>query len=268
VRLSIEHRTTYRFSQPQARLVQMLRMTPTDTDDQTVADWRIDVCCDARLKPARDGFGNIVTMLYAEGPIAKIEIAVAGEVLTRDASGVVRGAAEPFPPVLYARTTPLTEADAAIAAFAAAQPGEGLARLHALNQGVRERFALGCGRPEAGLSAADAFTRTELTARDLAHVFIAAARSISVPARYVSGYSLALAGGCDEPAPHGWAEAWVDGLGWVGFDPATGLSPAADYVRIAIGLDSAGAAPVAGSRLGDGDEELDVDMTVERLVEG
>ena len=81
-----------------------------------------------------------------------------------------------------------------------------------------------------------------------------------MPARYVSGY-------CDlagdrRPTPHGWADAWVEGLGWVQFDPTLGLSPEEHHVRIAMAPDATGAAPVAGSRLGEGDEALDVEVTV------
>ena len=69
MRITIDHRTHYRFSQPQGRIVQMLRLTPGDTQDQTVVNWHVGVDCDARLRPATDGFGNAITMLYAEGPI-------------------------------------------------------------------------------------------------------------------------------------------------------------------------------------------------------
>ena len=119
MRITIDHRTHYRFSQPQGRIVQMLRLTPGDTQDQTVVNWHVGVDCDARLRPAVDGFGNAITMLYAEGPIAAIDISVTGEVLTGNASGVVRGSAEPLPPLLFLRETPRTALDDGLTAFAA-----------------------------------------------------------------------------------------------------------------------------------------------------
>jgi transglutaminase-like putative cysteine protease len=239
-------------------------MTPADTDQQTIADWRILVGCDARLRESRDGFGNVVTMIYADGPLSQIEIAVTGEVLTAESSGVVTGISEPFPPALYQRPTPATAADDAIAAFARSATGDApvLDRLHSLNRAVHERFPLHVARPMAGRTARAAFAEGETTARDLAHIFIAAARTLGCAARYVSGYSLIAAKGETQPTPHGWAEAWVDDLGWVGFDPGMGLCAAEEYVRVAIGLDAAGAAPVAGSRLGDGHECLDVGIQV------
>ncbi len=267
MRLSIDHRTTYRFSTPQTRLVQMLRMTPSDTHDQTIAAWRVDVDCDARLKPGRDGFGNRVTMLYAEGPISEIELCVTGEVLTAASTGVLNGATERFPPALYLRSTPLTQADAALASFAqaAADAVPTLDRLHAFNRAVHARFTLCQRRPVQGRTAVEAFAGDTAPARDLAHIFIAGARAIGAPARYISGYSLIIANDATQPTPHGWAEAFVDGLGWVAFDPSTGLCAAEEYVRVAVGLDAAGAAPVAGSRLGEGNEELDVDVHIARM---
>ena len=54
----------------------------------------------------------------------------------------------------------------------------------------------------------------------------------------------------------------MDGLGWIGFDPGAGWCPEDEYVRVAVALDGAGAAPLAGSRQGEGAEELDVDVAV------
>jgi transglutaminase-like putative cysteine protease len=263
MRIAVDHRTHYRFSEPQARIVQMLRLTPTDTQDQTVVSWMIGVDCDARLRDATDGFGNAVTMLYAEGPIAALDVTVTGEVLTLEASGVVRGAIEPLPPMLYCRTTPRTLADAALAGFAAETArGDALERLHRLNAALHARFPVADDAPDTGLTAAEAFAGKTATSRDVAQIFIAAARSLHLPARYVSGYRGDGEAHC---APHGWAEAWVERLGWIGFDPATGLSPDESYVRVAVGLDAAGAASIAGTRVGQGEEELDVDLHVDRL---
>jgi len=263
MRLSIEHRTSYRFSEPQTRLVQMLRLLPENTHDQTVASWQIDVDCDARLREGRDGFGNRTTMLYVDGPVVAITVSVTGEVVTSHSDGVLHGVHEPLPPALYLRTTPATAADAAIAAWASEQvEGGALATLHRLNGALGNRFGRDRSHPEPRLTAGAAFGREAATARDLAQMFVAAARSLGHPARYVTGYALAARD--HRPSPHGWAEAYVEGIGWIGFDPLTGMSPEESHVRVAIGLDAAGAAPVAGSRLGQGEEVLDVDVSVVR----
>ncbi|NIJ19524.1 transglutaminase-like putative cysteine protease [Sphingomonas naasensis] len=262
MRIAIDHRTRYRFTEPQARIVQMLRLTPCDTRDQTAVSWMISVDCDARMRDAVDGFGNAVTMLYAEGPIAAIDISVTGEVLTVDSGGVVHGSSEPLPPMLYLRTTPRTTLGDGLPAFAAesiAGARDSLERLHRLNAALHARFPCLPDAPDTGLTAAEAFESGRATSRDAAQMFIAAARGLEMPARYVSGYRI---DGGAQSAPHAWAEAYVEGLGWVGFDPVTGLSPDQGYVRVAVGLDAHGAASIAGTRIGAGDEKLDVALRV------
>ena len=66
-----------------------------------------------------------------------------------------------------------------------------------------------------------------------------------------------------QEASHAWAEAHIDGIGWVGFDVSNQISPDERYVRVATGLDYSEAAPIHGIRMGDhGEERLNVDITV------
>ncbi|TPG13074.1 transglutaminase family protein [Sphingomonas oligophenolica] len=262
MRLAIDHRTLYRFSAPQRRLVQMLRMTPQNHHDQTVASWRIDVDCDATMRDAHDGFGNATTMLYVAGPIDAIEISVTGEVVTSHSSGELHGTNEVFPAALFLRATAATRADPAIARFAEDTAGGRATTeaLHRIAQSLHDRFAPDTSRPKPGLAAGDAFAYDTGTARDLAQIFLVAARHLGAPARYVSGYRLSDDAGLS--TPHGWAEAFVAGVGWLGFDPSVGRSPDDNYVRVAVALDSTGAAAVAGARLGEADEVIEVDIGV------
>ena len=248
MRLSVDHHSRYRFAFPRSRLVQLLRLTPDDNDDQAITQWDVHVDCDARLRDGRDGFGNRTVMLYVEGPCEAIELFVSGEVLTNPAAGVVHGSVETLPPSLYLRATELTPADPLIAAFAegaGASAGDALARLHLVNAALHRRCALEAGKASNGV--VQAFDCDVACATDLAQMFIIAARSLAVPARFVSGYRAAAG---DHATPHAWAEAHVDGLGWVTFDPATGLSADEGYIRVAVALDAAGAAPLAGPGLG------------------
>ena len=83
------------------------------------------------------------------------------------------------------------------------------------------------------------------------------------PARYVSGYLL-LSDMIDQDASHGWAEAHIAGLGWVGFDVSNGISPDERYVRVATGLDYKEAAPISGMRFGESGESLIVSLQVQQ----
>jgi transglutaminase-like putative cysteine protease len=67
-----------------------------------------------------------------------------------------------------------------------------------------------------------------------------------------------------EGGGHAWAEAYVPRLGWVGFDTVNCVCPAEAHVRVAVGLDALGAAPVRGTRYGIGEESAAVAITVDQ----
>jgi transglutaminase-like putative cysteine protease len=269
LRLLIQHRTGYRFSQPQQRLVQLLRVTPLSFVGQNVIDWQIDVDCNARLKSGRDGFGNETTMLYVDGPIDAIAVTVRGEVLTEDRAGMVLGAIEPLPPPLYLRHSELTRPGDEITAFAreiAAEQDSHLSTLHALMAALHEQVAFDPPSGDVGRGAADAFAERRGVCQDHAHIMIAAARSLGYPARYVSGHLWREGDGeAEQSATHAWAEVWLHKYGWIGFDPTNDLCPDHGYVRVAIGLDYRDAAPLSGARVGGGAERLEVFVRVDRL---
>ncbi|RJF90459.1 transglutaminase family protein [Sphingomonas cavernae] len=263
--LTIDYRTDYRFTHPQQRIIQSLRVTPTSHAGQTVVDWSIDVECDARLRSHVDGYGNKVTMIYIPGPVDHLSIAVSGEVFTEDTAGVVRDAAEPLPPELFLRSTPLSAPSPAIVAFArraAEVDRDKLAWLHLLNHEIHRRLAFDPGKTEVDTDAATAFAAGHGVCQDFAHVFLATARAAGTPARYVSGHLFRRDGAARQPAAHAWVEAWVDHLGWVAFDPTNGICADDAYIRVATGLDYAQAAPLSGARTGGGEERLTVDVHV------
>jgi transglutaminase-like putative cysteine protease len=268
MRLRIAHSIVHRYDPPAAGVIQVLRLTPRNHEGQYVIGWRIDVSGDARLNAHEDAFGNLTHVFAADGPFAELSIKVEGEVETQNTDGVVRGTLERFPPSLFLRDTPLTEADPAILNFAldvrAANSGDTLAELHALLDRLHDDMI--CendpARPPTA-TAAETFARKRGVARDLTHLFLGAARSLRIPARYVAGY-LAGGGAEQESGGHAWAEAHVPGLGWVGFDVANCVCPTDAYVRIAIGLDALGAAPVRGTRYGAGEETLAVAIKVDQ----
>ena len=66
-------------------------------------------------------------------------------------------------------------------------------------------------------------------------------------------------------ASHAWAELWVEGLGWVGFDVANRCCPDDRYIRLGSGFDAADAAPIRGVAQGIGEERLDVHVAVQQV---
>ena len=266
MRLSVHYNTHYRFSEEARRVIQLLRLTPVTFDGQIVHDWRIDVDCDARLREGRDGFGNIIHMLYVDQPVDALKVSVNGRVTTEDRSGVVGGLPHELPVEVFKRATPLTAADEALRDFAASIPnGDTLERLHRLNAAIHDRLKFDTETTHADTSAAEALAAGHGVCQDFAHIFIAAARSAGLPARYISGHLFRRDGEVHQEAAHAWAEGFVEHLGWVAFDPTNGIGADDAYIRVACGLDYRDAAPFAGSRSGGGEEKLDVDVTV-RLV--
>jgi transglutaminase-like putative cysteine protease len=268
MRLHIAHSTIYQFDPPAAGAIQLLRLTPRNHDSQYVVRWRIDVSPDARLSAREDAFGNITHVFSAAGPFRELSVAVEGEVETHGTDGVVRGTVERFPSSLFLRQTALTEADAALANLAenirTASGGAALGALHLLLQTLRGQMVYDLALTNTTMNAAEAFAIKRGVCRDLTHIFIAAARCLGIPARYIAGYLQLADGTVEQQAGHAWAEALVPDLGWIGFDPANGLCPTDGYVRVAVGLDSLGAAPVRGTRYGAGGENLRVAITVDQ----
>jgi transglutaminase-like putative cysteine protease len=265
MRIRITHETTYRYSEPVKSAVQMLRLTPRGHDGQTILSWAIDTDCDARLMRREDWYGNITHSLYATGPIDHISLRVVGEVETADVAGVIRGGVERFPEMFYLRETPLTQTDARIHEFAEAAAGHlasPLDQAHALMGELRERMRFDTQATDATTAAAEAFAAGHGVCQDFTHIFLAAARRLGIPARYVSGY-LHKAGEAVQEAGHAWAEAYIQGLGWVSFDATNAISATEHYVRLAIGLDYLDAAPVRGSYYGVSREALEVSLRIE-----
>jgi len=258
MQLLIDHITRYTYSAPAAGIVQLLKLTPSDTDSQQVVNWRVDVDVDGRMMPSTDAFGNICHMFYAERAVDALTLHVTGTVITTDTAGIVGGATEPLLPVLFRRSTPLTTVTPAIAALAEGlRQEDALSSLHALMLGIRDRMQFEPGITEVATDADTALRLGRGVCQDLSQIFIAAARHLGVPARYVSGHYAAT----DHPeqeAAHAWAEGFVPGLGWVSFDPTHGVCGTEGHVRVAVGLDSRDAAPVRGSRRGGGLESLAV----------
>lgn len=267
MRIRIDHETRYTYARAARFIVQSLRLTPRSTEGQQVRDWRIETDVDTRLRRSEDAFGNIVHTLYTERPTDALMVRVTGEVATVNTGGVLKGTPERLSPLVFLRDTSLTHADPALRAFAA-EIGLGLQpldRLHRLMGAINESVAFMVGSTTADHTAADAFAQKQGVCQDHAQIFIACARRMGIPARYVSGHLHRSDGIIDQDAAHAWAEGWVEDLGWIGFDAANGICPTEHYVRVATGLDALGASPIRGTSYGGGRETMTVALRVRQM---
>jgi transglutaminase-like putative cysteine protease len=85
--------------------------------------------------------------------------------------------------------------------------------------------------------------------QDFSHIFIALARHLGIPTRYVSGYLFRDESGSDrssDGATHAWAEALIPEAGWVGFDPTNDTVAGERHIRVALGRDYADVPPTRG----------------------
>lgn len=265
MRLTIRHVTTYGYAPAVPSVTMRLKLYPGRFEGQLPTEWRVMVN-DIEISPElKDSWGDAVATVFARGEIDRLEIVAEGVVETMDHAGVLKGHRAPIRPQVCLRGTPRTEPDAAIAALAAsATKGEGtlLDKAHQLHEAVATRIVYTPGSTSAATTAAAALEAGEGVCQDHAHVLIAASRSLGWPARYVTGYYLPGPDETPDAATHAWAEIWLEGLGWVGFDAANDLCPTDAYVRLCSGLDAFDAAPIRGHAEGASAETLDVSVSI------
>ena len=270
--LKVDHVTLYTYDRPVRGVVQSHRLTPSRFDGQQTTEWSVHVTDGTRGGAFRDGAGDWVEGWTVKGPVAQIEVRVTGLVQTTDLAGVLRGHRELTPPEAYLRDSPATRMDAALAALAKAADGtaDPLAAAHALSQAVTDAVAYRPGTTHAKTTAAEALAQGEGVCQDHAQVLCAIARATGLPARYVSGYLFATADdviGSVGPheAAHAWAELYLPGLGWTGFDAANRCCPDDRYIRLGSGLDAGEAAPIRGTARSAGKESLSVQVAVQSV---
>jgi transglutaminase-like putative cysteine protease len=270
MRIAIFHDTTYRYATPARSVIQTLRMTPRNHEAQYVVSWRIIASADCKLDRHEDAFGNITHSFTADGPIDELIVHAEGQVEIENSHGLVQGAIERFPPGLFLRETSLTEADDAIAAAARAVEADAgpdvLSVLHALVSHLHGGMAFDSHPTSVVTTAREAFALKRGVCQDFTHIFIAAARHLGIPARYISGYFCRADGVTEQDAGHAWAEALVPDLGWVAFDPTNGISTTDQHLRVAVGLDYLSAAPIRGAQTGGSGEALSVRVLVDQAM--
>jgi transglutaminase-like putative cysteine protease len=266
MRLAIRHTTRYRFTEPVKHGLQRLRLTPKETQGQLIVDWAMEYEGAHQELTYDDQHFNHVTLVSVADGAREVVITCRGTVETEDKAGVIGRHAGHLPLWAFLGHTELTSPGPRVRQLiaAVARSDEGmLPMLHDLSAAIRERVAYDTGHTQVDTCAEDAVAAGHGVCQDHAHIFIAAARALEIPARYVSGY-LMMDDRIEQEATHAWAEAWVQGLGWVGFDVSNGISPDPRYVRVATGRDYRDAAPITGISFGSVAENLTVELAVEQ----
>jgi transglutaminase-like putative cysteine protease len=258
--LHIRHETHYRYERPVKYSVQSLHLTPRRDSSQRALSWSI--AAPGRRLEQIDAHGNIAHLLTIEEPHQEISIVVRGVVETADSDA--RQDDGPLSPLAYLAPTQLTWPNEDIKAFASAalarisDPQE---RVQALAEAVLGAVRYKTGASEVQDSAAVAFKSGSGVCQDHAHVFVACARAVGMPARYVSGYL--YTGDASDAASHAWVDAWLGPeIGWQSMDVTHARPAVRNYCRLAVGRDYLDAAPVRGMRQGGGGEKMEANVLI------
>ena len=266
MRLSIRHETTYRWSEPISYALQQLRLTPKSRTGQEVVAWSTQIDGGQVEVEFEDAHANRTQLVSIKPGQTEVSVVAEGLVDLEDQAGVIGQQGGYLPLWIFQRATDLTRRGSGTQGLArdVRDIENPLDRLHRLSERIREAIAYRTGATEVTMTAEQAIAEGAGVCQDHAHVFVTCARLLDHPARYVSGY-LKIDGREDQDATHAWAEAHLDGIGWVGFDVSNGIAPDDRYVRVATGLDYSDAAPISGMRQGQGAEALEVKVTVSEI---
>ncbi|HEY8681114.1 MAG TPA: transglutaminase family protein [Candidatus Dormibacteraeota bacterium] len=253
-RFEIEHTTRFEYSGPITETMMELRLMPLDGRGQRLLEFALTVSPRVKLTTYADGYGNLVHYFNLLRAHRKLRI-TSRSLVEMDGD---HGPAEDDLVWDFLRfRAPVTDepgVNALAARHVPSDPTSGPAvdnALENLTVAISRDFAYDPAVTNVYTEVAEVLELRAGVCQDFAHLFIAAARAMGVPARYVSGYiHLPGEGGVMEGASHAWAEAWVPGAGWVGFDATHPVRAGENHVRVAVGRDYRDAAPTRGVYVG------------------
>jgi transglutaminase-like putative cysteine protease len=271
MRVSGLHRTCYRYSRPVFLEPHVIRLRPRDDGGQRLIQHSIDISpAPAGTSECLDRHGNVVLHAWFEGLVTALEVrsAFAVDTLRQNPFDFLAARGDVLLPPVYtapASMAPYLEPPPApvrdfAAALAAEAGGRTVDFLTALNRTMHDQFRyelrdLGPAHPPERTLADRAGS-----CRDFAVLFAAAARAVGIAARFVSGY---CDGGETSCHMHAWAEVYLEGSGWRGYDPAQGLAVSTGHVAIAAAPEPGLAAPITGSVRGAAEAAMEYQLQIQ-----
>ena len=280
MKIAVEHSTVYRYDRPALLGPHDIRLRPRDDGGQRLTDFELRIDPPpVMLTACFDQDGNHTARAWFEAPTSALAVRsrfTVETLRTNPFDYLLADRALLRVPLRYGERlgsvlAPYTvrgNASEAVAEFARAAAGRAgwntVAFLTELTGEIYSSFEA-LLRPEGQpLPAAETLQSRAGSCRDFAVLFAEACRAMGLAARFVSGYEREAA--CAEPAyMHAWAEVYLPGGGWRGFDPSRGMAVAASHVAVAAALDPEMAAPLAGAYSGAvrSEMEISIKMTAE-----
>jgi transglutaminase-like putative cysteine protease len=279
MRYRIQHTTVFQYDQPIHESVMELRMQPRTDSAQRCLEFDVTVLPNTRPHRYEDFQGNIVHHFDVPSIHERLEVTATSlvEVATpqngRPAIGAdswkkldALGESAEFWDWLH--PSHFAEPGAALAKFAeeiqVRRRDDPLRVLNDIHDGIANSIKYERGSTKVDSPIEDCLTSRKGVCQDFAHVFIALARGLGIPARYVSGYlyDTDATGGAGRMATHAWPEAFVPEIGWMGFDPSNRAPVTTGYIRVAVGRDYSDVPPTRGTYKGIAQTQLSVNVSV------
>jgi len=270
MRLEIVHSTHYQYTGPIAESVMEVRLQPMDGAGQRCLAFALDISSGIKARSYVDGYGNKVHYFNQVRPHTRLSITSRSTVETGLPPD--RNTGEELVHDFLRFRSPVKDI----------QGVRDLARAHSIaDPGSSESIEAALDELTLAISRDFEYNRTvtnvfsavdevlELRAgvcQDFAHLFIAVARAMGVPARYVSGYIHFADDKGATTASHAWGEAWVPDKGWIGYDATRPVRTSEHYVRLAVGRDYTDAAPTRGIYIGSANSTMKVRVKTRELL--
>ncbi len=262
MRLEIVHSTHYRYTGPVAETTMEVRLHPMDGGPQRCLEFELAVSSGVQPRTYRDGYGNNVHYFNLVRPHTRLVVTSRsivetagkpdpepGEELVQDFLRF-RSPVKDVPAIReLARRFRIEDATSGPAVEGA---------LDGLTLAISREFAYDRAATNVYSAVDEVLALRAGVCQDFAHLFIAVARAMGVPARYVSGYIHLAGDRAATTASHAWAEGWVPGRGWVGYDATRPVRASERHVRLAVGRDYSDAAPTRGVYVGSATGTMNV----------
>ncbi len=281
-RYQILHRTLYRFSGPVELGAHALRLRPREGHELRIESSSLTIQPSASRRWHRDVEDNSVVIATFRDRSEQLVVdsrLIIQQYNQEPLDFLVKAYAVHYPfaystddlPVLdpYRIVEPSERGEALTRWLATQwQPGERIqsyALLQRLNQSVQRLVAYRL-RHEPGVQpAAETLSTATGSCRDVAYLFMVAARMLGFAARFVSGYSHAPPTAGDGGHTHAWAEVFLPGAGWKGFDPSSGEIVGRHHFPVAVARLPGSVPPIEGSFKGFAAEGMEVSVQVHPL---
>ncbi len=252
--LYFESTTTLQFSAPVVDHHFLLRSLPASYAGQRIVSATLQLTPGVPYTLSCDGFGNLNETGCIKFPHTEFIYKVSGLAqICEDERQKERLHPIFTHPSQYTRMSKEMKAFLASLSLAGSDLSRALQLADAVYHAIEYKSGVTC----TATTAAEAFAGKQGVCQDFAHVFIAMARAVGIPARYANGLPLG------EGQSHAWTEVYADGM-WQGLDPTRNRLVGEDYVRFCTGRDFGDCALERGVLFGDG---YQTQNTVTQVIE-